>query len=182
MKFFWKSGFFRWQIIFRTILKNRKFQKVTFFENFEKSNILTFSTFSKKVDFLKCSMFFEKKVTFWNFRVFKIFWNFIFIEKITFSEIFQFFIILSYLMYNLSEWHRGTPTVPPVGAVNAPLIIWKIKKNHIFEDFWELFFLIHYIGFSLKYENPKSSTEFFHRKNHFFRKFSVFYYFIVSHV
>ena len=32
-------------------------------------------------------------------------------------------------MYNFSEWHRGTPTVPPVGAVNIPLKI-------VFEDFY----------------------------------------------
>ena len=65
-------------------------------------------------------------------------------EKICFFEKNSVFIFLSYLMYNLSAWHRGTPTVTPVGAVNVPLKIRKIKKNHDFEYFWELFFLINY--------------------------------------
>ena len=43
-------------------------------------------------------------------------------------------------MYNLSEWHRGTPTVPPVGAVNVPAEnTKKINKFHIFEDFPSFF-------------------------------------------
>ena len=37
---------------------------------------------------------------------------------------------LSYLMSNLNEWHRATPTVPPVGAVNVPPKIRKIQKIH----------------------------------------------------
>ena len=85
----------------------------------------------------------------------------------------------SYLMYNLSEWHRGTPTVPPVGAVNVPPKIRKIQKMHVFEDFLGHFFLINYIGFSLKYVKPKSSTDFFHRKNRTFPEsfhFSCFSY------
>ena len=83
-------------------------------------------------------------------------------------------------MYYLIEWHRETPTVPPVGAVNVPPKIWKIKKIHIFEDFWELFFLIKYIGFSLKYENPKSPTDFCHRKNIFQKKKLIFFFWYVS--
>ena len=76
-------------------------------------------------------------------------------------------------MYYLIKWHHGTPTVPPVGAVNVPAENPKIQKIHIFEDSWEHFFLINHIGFSLKYVIPKSSTDFFHRKqkvvqkNHF---------------
>ena len=77
-------------------------------------------------------------------------------------------------MYYLIKWHRGTPTVPPVGAVNVPAENPKIQKIHIFEDFWEHFFLINHIGFSLKYVIPKSSTDFFHRKNELFRIFSIF--------
>ena len=99
----------------------------------------------------------------------------------TFSILFYFLFFKSYLMYNLSEWHRGTPTVPPVGAVNVPAENPKIQKIHIFEDFWGHFFLINHIGFSLKYVISKSSTDFFHRKNNFFWKIFIFYYFIISH-
>ena len=77
---------------------------------------------------------------------------------------------LSYLMYYLSKWHRGTPTVPPVGAVNVPVENPEIEKIHVFEDFWGHFFLINHIGFSLKYVIPKSSTDFFHRKQKVFRE------------
>ena len=80
-------------------------------------------------------------------------------------------------MYNLSEWHRGTPTVPPVGAVNVPAENQKIQKIHIFEDFLGHFFLINYIGFSLKYVKPKSSTDFFHRKNRTFPEIFHFSFF-----
>ena len=86
---------------------------------------------------------------------------------------------LSYLMYYLSKWHRGTPTVPPVGAVNVPAENPKIQKIHIFEDFWEHFFLINHIGFSLKYVIPKSSTDFFSSKTKSFSKkthFLCFYH------
>ena len=73
-------------------------------------------------------------------------------------------------MYNLSEWHRGTPTIPPVGAINVPAENPKIQKIHVFEDFWGHFFLINYIGFSLKYVDPKSSIQNFHRKFELFSK------------
>ena len=55
----------------------------------------------------------------------------------------------------------------------------KIQKIHIFEDFWGHVFLINHIGFSLKYVVPKSSTDFFHRKQNVFRKknhFLCFYH------
>ena len=42
-------------------------------------------------------------------------------------------------MYNLSEWHRGTPTVSPVGGVNVTPKIRQIQKIHVFEAFWALF-------------------------------------------
>ena len=77
-------------------------------------------------------------------------------------------------MYTISEWHRGTPTIPPVGAINVPAENPKIQKIHVFEDFWGHFFLINYIGFSLKYVDPKSSIQFFHRK---FKLFSNFFHF-----
>ena len=77
-------------------------------------------------------------------------------------------------MYYLIEWHRGTPTVPPVGAVNVPAENPKIQKIHIFEDFWEHFFLINHIGFSLKYVIPKSSTDFFSSKTKSFSNFLHF--------
>ena len=83
-------------------------------------------------------------------------------------------------MYNLSEWHRGTPTVPPVGAVNVPAENPKNKKIHIFEDFLGHFSLIIYIRFSLKYVDPKSSIQKFHRKFELFSK--IFQFFIFCHV
>ena len=104
-----------------------------------------------------------------------------FIEKINVFRFFLLFIFLSYLMYYLIKWHRGTPTVPPVGAVNVPAENPKIQKIHIFEDFWGHFFLINHIGFSLKYVIPKSSTDFFHRKQNVFRKIFIFYVFIIFH-
>ena len=50
-------------------------------------------------------------------------------------------------MYNLSEWHRGTRTVPPVGAVNVPPENPKNQENSCFWSFLGHFFLINYIGF-----------------------------------
>ena len=82
-------------------------------------------------------------------------------------------------MYYLIKWHRGTPTVPPVGAVNVPAENPKIQKIHIFEDFWGHFFLINHIGFSLKYVIPKSSTDFFSSKTKSFstkKHFLCFYH------
>ena len=84
------------------------------------------------------------------------------------------YFLLSYVMYYLIKWHRGTPTVPPVGAVNVPAENQKIQKIHIFEDFWGHFFLINHIGFSLKYVIPKSSTDFFSSKTKSFSKFLHF--------
>ena len=95
----------------------------------------------------------------------KIFRKIFFIEKIKVFGKISLFIFLSYLVYNLSEWHRGTPTVPPVDTVNVPPKIRKIQKIHVFEDSWGHFFLINYIGFSLKYVDPKSSIQNFHRKS-----------------
>ena len=83
-------------------------------------------------------------------------------------------------MYNLSEWHRGTPTIPPVGAVNVPAENPKIQKIHIFEDLLGHFSLIIYIRFSLKYVDPKSSIQKFHRKFELFSK--IFQFFIFCHV
>ena len=145
-KYFWK------------ILKNRKFQKVTFsIFVVEKLKISKKSTFSKKVTFRK-------------FRFFKIFRKIVFVEKINVFGFFVRFYLLSYLMYYPIKWHRGTPTVPPVGAVNVPAENPKIQKIHIFEDFWEHFFLINHIGFSLKYVIPKSSTDFFIENKKVFEK------------
>ena len=66
-------------------------------------------------------------------------WQILFIEIKHFGN-FSLFNILSYLMYNLSEWHRGTPTVPPVGLVSVPPIL-KTPKIHVFEDIWGTFSL-----------------------------------------
>ena len=88
---------------------------------------------------------------------------------------------LSYLMYNLSEWHRGTPTVPPVDTVNVPPKIRKIQKIRVFEDFWGNFFLINYIGFSLKYVCPKSSTDFSIEKIELVHKFLIFHFLVIFH-
>ena len=112
-------------------------------------------------------------MTFWNFRFFKIFRKIFVIEKIKVFGKILLFIFLSYLMYNLSEWHRGTPTVPPVGGVNAPPKIRKIQKIHVFGHF----FLINYIGFSLKCVRPKSSTGFFIEKIERFSKIFNFPFF-----
>ena len=84
-------------------------------------------------------------------------------------------------MYNLSEWHRGTPTVPPVDTVNVPPKIRKIQKIHVFEDFGGHFFLINYIGFSLKYVCPKSSTDFSIEKIELFPKFFIFHFLVIFH-
>ena len=98
-----------------------------------------------------------------------------------FSDFVYFLFFLSYLMYYLIKWHRGTPTVPPVGAVNVPAENPKIQKIHIFEDFWEHFFLINHIGFSLKYVIPKSSTDFFSSKTKSFsKKFHVLCFYHIS--
>ena len=91
-----------------------------------------------------------------------------------FSDCFYFLFFVSYLMYYLIKWHRGTPTVPPVGAVNVPAENPKIQKIHIFEDFLEHFFLINHIGFSLKYVIPKSSTDFFSSKTKSFSEIFQF--------
>ena len=82
-------------------------------------------------------------------------------------------------MYNLSKWYLGTPTVPPVGAVNVPSENPKTQKIHIFEDLGGgHFFLIHHIiGFSLKYVIPKSSTDFFFIENKkFFEKITFLHF------
>ena len=88
-----------------------------------------------------------------------------------------FLFFLSYLMYNLSKWYRGTPTVPPMGAINVPAENPKIQKIHVFEDFGGHFFLINHIGFSLKYVCPKSSTDFVIEKIELFPIFFHFSFF-----
>ena len=50
-------------------------------------------------------------------------------------------------------------------------------ENACFWRFLGHFFLINYIGFSLKYVNPKSSTDFFHRKNRTFPEIFHFSFF-----
>ena len=93
----------------------------------------------------------------------------------------KLFVFLSYLMYYLIKWHRGTPTVPPVGAVNVPTENPKIQKIHIFEDFWGHFFLINHIGFSSKYVFPKSSTDIFIEKIELFSNFFIFHFVSIFH-
>ena len=83
-------------------------------------------------------MFFNKnrkKLLFEIFDFSKSFEKYFSSKKISFSENFWFYYFLSYFMYNLSQWHRETPTVPPVGAVNVPPKIRKILKIHVFEMF-----------------------------------------------
>ena len=120
-------------------------------------------------------------MTFRNFRFFKIFRKIFFIEKIKVFGKFSLFMFLSYLMYYLSKYHRGTPTVPPVGAVNVPADNPKNMKIHIFEDFLGHFSLIIYIRFSLKYVDPKSSIQKCHRKFELFSKILYFYFLVVFH-
>ena len=128
---------------------------------------------------------FSNKIEKSDFLIFSIFQNlskiFFHRKNKSFRKFFYFLFFLSYVMYYLIKWHRGTPTVPPVGAVNVPAENPKIQKIHIFEDFWEHFFLINHIGFSLKYVIPKSSTDFFHRKQKVFSKKIIFYVFIIFH-
>ena len=50
-------------------------------------------------------------------------------------------------------------------------------ENSCFWRFLGHFFLINYIGFSLKYVKPKSSTDFFHRKNRTFPEIFHFSFF-----
>ena len=151
-----------------------------FFERFWKIKKIQKVTFSKIFENQKINFVFQKVNFFWKsqqFSIFHFFWKSDFLKFSIFqnrSNIFsiknQIFrkkfivIFLSYLMYYLIKWHRGTPTVPPVGAVNDPAENPKIQKIHIFEDFWEHFFLINHIGFSLKHVIPKSSTDFFSSK------------------
>ena len=128
--------------------------------------------------------FWRKKSKKWLFEIFdfsKSFEKKISSKKINIFGVFLLFMFLSYLMYYLIKWHRETPTVPPVGAVNVPAENPKIQKIHIFEDFWGHFFLINHIGFSLKYVIPKSSTDFFSSKKKFSTKFFIFSFFIISH-
>ena len=146
--------------LFADLTKTWFLENQLFFDFFEKSWLF------ENVDVFQQK---SKKVTFWNFRFFKIFRKIFFIEKINVFGKCLLFIFLSCLMYNLSEWYRQTPTVPPVGTVNVPAENQKIQKIHIFEDFWGHFFLINHIGFSSKYVNPKSSIDFFlSKKSNFF--------------
>ena len=116
---------------FRFLLKNSKFSKSQLFR--KNSKIFAFSkksTFSKKVDFLKFSISPQKHRKIWfleSFNFQNILKKYLSSKKCTFSENVHVF-FKSYLMYNLSEWHRGTPTVPPMGTVNVPPKIRKIKK------------------------------------------------------
>ena len=98
----WKFSFFRLKNIFRTILKNRKFQKVTFSKNNEKNRkSQKFNFFRKKLDFWDFQLFstFFEKVTFWNFRFFEIFRKIFFNRKNEiFLKIFNFhFFIVSHV-------------------------------------------------------------------------------------
>ena len=116
--------------IFRTILKNRKFQKVTFSiflrKQFQISKNQLFQLFRKNVDFLKMLMFKKnRKSYFLKFSIFQNLSKNIIHRK---NKYFRVNFFLSSLMYNLSEWCRGTPTVPPVGAVNVPPKIRKSRK------------------------------------------------------
>ena len=82
-----------------------------------------------------------------------------------------YFLFLSYIMHNLSEWHRGTPTVPPVGAVNVPPTIRKILKIHVFDDCWMYFFPYTLYGIFIKICESKKFDRFFCiEKKYFFRK------------
>ena len=140
--------------------------------------------FFEKVDFFENVEFFNKNRKKWLFEIFdfsKSFEKCFSAKKINVFGKVLLFIFVSYLMYYLIEWHRGTPTVPPVGAVNVPAENPKIQKIHIFEDFWGHFFLINHIGFSLKYVIPKSSTDFFSSKTKSFSKKYIFYVFIIFH-
>ena len=49
-------------------------------------------------------------------------------------------------MYNLSESHRGTPTIPPVGAVNVPP---KIQKSMFLKIFWGNLYFLSYLMYNL---------------------------------
>ena len=162
------------------------FDEKYFSKDFEKSKISKsnfFRFFCKTQNFQKVN-FFEKTERYSLFEIFdfsKSFGKYFFIGKIEVFGNFLLFIFLSYVMYYLIKWHRGTPTVPPVGAVNVPAENPKIQKIHIFEDFWEHFFLINHIGFSLKYVIPKSSTDFFSSKTKSFSKKIHFLFLIISH-
>ena len=85
-------------------------------------------------------------------------------------------------MYNLSEWHRGTPTVPPVGAVNVPPKIWKIQKIHVFDDFGGDVFLIKFTLYRIfiKICVSKKFNRFFHRKHRTF--FEIFHFPFFSYI
>ena len=98
------------EVIHEIRLKNEKWkisENVYFFDekyfsnDFEKNINFEKVTFSKNVKNQKCWLF-RKKLTFWNFRFFKIFRKIFFIEFFLNIRKFSVFIFVSYLMYNLS--------------------------------------------------------------------------------
>ena len=81
-------------------------------------------------------------------------------------------------MYYLIKWHRGTPTVPPVGAVNVPAENPKIQIIPIFEDFREHFHYKSYRIFIKICDSKKFNRFFFIENKKFFEKnhFLCFYH------
>ena len=118
MKTFRKFSLFRWKFYFR---KNRKIENV---EKIEKSHFFQSLFFSWKFRF----PIFVLSI-FQNFRFFE---NIFFTEKVNILETFSLFNFLSYLMPKYCQWHRATPSVPPVGAANVSS---KIRKIMFFDDF-----------------------------------------------
>ena len=102
--------------------------KTYFFDEKKKSKNNIFRKFSKKSTFLdqksdRKNSDFSQIFTFSRFLK-----NIFSSKKNIFRRKFSFFIFVSYIKSNLSEWHRATPTVHPVSAVNAPSKIRKIAK------------------------------------------------------
>ena len=102
-------------------------------------------------NFRKSQLFFDqqsdrKKSDFFEIFLFSIFDKKKFIEKMKISRHFYVFLFLPYLMYNFCEWHRATPTVRPVGAVNVSRKSEKSRNFINFPDF-PSFFQLRNVGF-----------------------------------
>ena len=87
-RFFLKMSFFRWKKYFRTFSKNRKIQKVMFFEKIIKKSLFRkCSVFPEKSDFLKFSIFLMFSKIFFSSKKWKIsdFFMFLFFYRISCS-------------------------------------------------------------------------------------------------
>ena len=166
--------------IFRTILKNRKFQKVTFSIFLKNSKFSKKSTFSKKFRKFRKSQLFSKNVTFWNFRFFKIFRKIFFIEKIKVFGNFSLFIFYRISCITSASGIAELPLCRPWARLTSPPKIRKSRKFTFLKIFGALFPYKSYRIF-IKICDSKKFNRFFHRKQKVFRKIFIFYFLIIFH-